>query len=222
MSTRDVERRVTLEAERFGDDVVDTMKRWTDKWWVFVVAGVLWLVVALVVLRFDTTSSATIGALMGIVFIVSAAEEFFVAYIRRGWRWAHVLLGILFLAGAVYCFVRPIDAFWSLAAVFGLLLILRGSLDVVSSTMSSAINPIWGLGLVVGILEILLGFWASQQVVEVRAALLVVWIGFFLTLRAMQLIVIGFEIRSAGRQLTRALGSSTDGNGRSATTTDVS
>lgn len=31
--------------------------------------------------------------------------------------------------------------------------------------MTHALNPIWGLGLLVGILEILLGFWASEQVI---------------------------------------------------------
>lgn len=47
---------------------------------------------------------------------------------------------------------------------------LRGTFDVVSSVITSYVNPIWGLGLVVGILEILLGFWVSRQAVKTSAA----------------------------------------------------
>jgi uncharacterized membrane protein HdeD (DUF308 family) len=58
------------------------------------------------------------------------------------------------------------------------------------------VNPIWGLGLLVGILEIALGFWASQQWIEVSAALLTLWVGFFAVFRGIQGIVLGFEVRS--------------------------
>jgi uncharacterized membrane protein HdeD (DUF308 family) len=60
------------------------------------------------------------------------------------------------------------------------------------------LNPIWGLGLVTGILEILLGFWASQQLFPARAALVLLWVGFFAIFRGIQAIVLGFEIRSFG------------------------
>ena len=45
--------------------------------------------------------------------------------------------------------------------------------------MTREINDLWWLGLVVGILEILLAFWASQQFFAPRAALILLWVGFF-------------------------------------------
>ena len=54
----------------------------------------------------------------------------------------------------------------------------------------------WWLGLVVGILLILLGFWASQQMFPARAALLLLWVGFFALFRGISEIVIAFELRS--------------------------
>ena len=82
-------------------------------------------------------------------------------------------------AGAIWSFVHPYDAFWSLAAVLGFLLILKGTLDIVESVTSQAISNIWWLGLVSGILEVGLGFWASQQFYPARGALLLLWVGFY-------------------------------------------
>jgi uncharacterized membrane protein HdeD (DUF308 family) len=42
----------------------------------------------------------------------------------------------------IWCFAQPIEAFWALAAVFGLLLILRGSFDIVTSATTHDVNPI--------------------------------------------------------------------------------
>jgi uncharacterized membrane protein HdeD (DUF308 family) len=205
MGTGDLRREVTLEEQRFGDEARQAVRRWTDKWWVFVVVGVAWLLVSLLVLRFNSTSLTTVGVLIGFVFLAAAAEEVFIAYVRSSWRWAHVLLAGAFVAGAIWSFVEPVDAFWALAAVIGLLLILRGTWDILASTMSRPVNPIWGLGLVTGVLEILLGFWASQQYFPARAALVLLWVGFFTMLRGIQAIVIGFEIRSIPDSIDRKL-----------------
>ena len=186
------------------DDAREAFRDYTGSWWLFAIAGVTWMVLAAVILRFDVSSIAAVGALLGVMFLVSAADEAFIAAIRPSWRWAHVLLSVAFGIGAVYCFVSPIDAFWALTAVFGLLLILRGSLDIVGSTMSRITNPVWGLGLVVGILEVLLGFWASQQFYATQAALVIVWVGFYAIIRGISEIVLAYELRSAGKELEKA------------------
>ena len=104
---------------------------------------------------------------------------------------------IFFAGGAIWCFVAPFDAFWSLAAALGLLLIIKGAFDISYAAMSRAINPLWWLGLVTGLLEIGLGFWASQQYVQARAALLLLWVGFYAIFRGISDLVIAFEVRPA-------------------------
>ena len=49
-------------------------------------------------------------------------------------------------------------------------------------------------------MEILLGFWARSGTSR-RAALVLLWIGFFAMLRGMQAIVVGFEFRGFGHSL---------------------
>ena len=46
---------------------------------------------------------------------------------------------------------------------------------------------------------VLLGFWASQQFLSVKGALLLVWVGLFALFRGISEIVIAFEVR--GRQI---------------------
>ena len=64
--------------------------------------------------------------------------------------------------------------------------------------MTQPINPVWWLGLVTGILEVALGFWASQQYITARATLLVLWVGFFAIFRGISDLVIAFQVRSSG------------------------
>jgi uncharacterized membrane protein HdeD (DUF308 family) len=119
-----------------------------------------------------------------------------ISAVKQSWRWAHILLGIFFVVGAIWAFARPFDAFWSIASVLGFLLIFKGTLDIISAFMTKDVNSSWWLGLVVGILELVLGFWASQQLFPARGALLLLWVGFFALFRGISEIVIAFEVRS--------------------------
>jgi uncharacterized membrane protein HdeD (DUF308 family) len=50
---------------------------------------------------------------------------------------------------------------------------------------------------VAGILEIFIGFWASQQLVTVGAALLIIWVGVLALFNGINQIVLAFELKSA-------------------------
>jgi uncharacterized membrane protein HdeD (DUF308 family) len=168
-------------------------------WWLLLVTGIVWLVIALIVLRFRLASVVAVGALMGVVFLGGWFSELLIASMRAQWRWAHVLMAILFLFAACWSFASPFSAFWALAAIFGLLLVFRGSLDLVTSISAREINPAWWLGMVAGVLEILLGFWVSQQEFPARALLLLIWVGFFALFRGFSDILLAFEVRSVQR-----------------------
>ena len=167
----------------------------TGVWWLFLITGIAWLIIALIVLRFDSTSLAAVGALLGVVFLIAGLNEFMIAVVRESWKWAHVALGILFVIGGITAFFEPYNAFWALASILGFLLVLKGSLDIIVSTMTRDANELWGLGLAIGILEVLLGFWASQQFFPARAALILIWVGFVAMFRGFSEIVLAFQIR---------------------------
>jgi uncharacterized membrane protein HdeD (DUF308 family) len=170
--------------------------RLAGPWWLFLLTGIAWLIISVMVLRFTPASVTTVGVIMGVLFLLGAVDEFFIASVKHSWRWAHILMGVLFAAGAIWAFARPFNAFWALASVLGLLLIFKGTLDIITAVETKDINPSWWLGLVAGILELVLGFWASQQAFPARGALLLLWVGFFALFRGISEIVIAFEVRS--------------------------
>jgi uncharacterized membrane protein HdeD (DUF308 family) len=167
------------------------------RWWIFLLGGFAWLIIAAIVLRFNITSVTTIGLLLGAVFLFSSVFQFaLAALLGTGWAVLRVVLGVLFIGGAIWSFARPYEAFWALAAAFGLLLILNGAFDIARSAMAQPINPLWWLGLVAGILEVALGFWASQQYVPARATLLVLWVGLYGIFNGIGNLVLAFEVRA--------------------------
>jgi len=167
-------------------------------WWAFLVSGTAWFIIALVVLRLDIRSLATVGLLLGAFFLLGGVEELVIAAISQSWqRFGRALLGIFFVGTAIWSFVQPFNAFWSLAAALGLILVLVGTLNIVESAASYEINNLWWLGLFTGILEVVLGFWVSQQYFPARALLILIWVGFFAMFRGISQIVFAFRLRTA-------------------------
>ncbi|MFA5884296.1 MAG: DUF308 domain-containing protein [Acidimicrobiia bacterium] len=173
-------------------------------WWVFLLTGILWFVISLIVLRFDESSITTIGVIIGVVFAIACGNEFATMALVKTWKWLHALLGVLFALGAIWAFWQPKEAFWALASVLGFLLVFKGSIDIIEAVMTKDYNNLWGLGLAAGIIEVLLGFWASQQYYPARAALIIIWVGFTALFRGIGEIVLAFRIRSEHKHLEAA------------------
>jgi uncharacterized membrane protein HdeD (DUF308 family) len=171
--------------------------RFAGPWWLLLLTGIAWLIITVIVLRFSIASAATIGILVGVVFLAAMVSEFLLASMRPRWGWAHALLGALFLVGAVWAFIDPFGTFWSVAAAVGFLLILQGAFMLIASIESRDVNSVWWLGMTSGILEILIGFWASQQALPAQALLLIIWVGLFALFRGFTDIVLAFELKSA-------------------------
>jgi Short repeat of unknown function (DUF308) len=178
-----------------GSAIVAAFLRLAGPWWTFLLTGIGWLIISVVILRFTLASVAAVGILLGVLFLAAALTEVVIAARHARWRWAHLALGLLFVAGAVWAFLSPVNAFWALAMVVGLLLILRGALDIVFCIEAREINSVWWLGVITGVLQILVGFWASQQLYPARAVLLIIWVGFLALFAGISQIVLAFELK---------------------------
>jgi uncharacterized membrane protein HdeD (DUF308 family) len=100
-------------------DAVDELASTTKHWWLLLVTGVAWVVIAVLILRFDYTTVAAIAVLFGVFCFAAAANEVMVSAVTssRGWRKLHWLLAALFIVVGVIAFFRPGDTFVGLAAV---------------------------------------------------------------------------------------------------------
>ncbi len=164
-------------------------------WWLFLIVGVGWLFLSIIVLRFDITSVAAVGYLLGAVFLAICANEFMTMAMVEGWGWLHVILGVFFGLGAIFAFVHPYNTFYALASVLGFLLVLMGTFHIVGSLATKEGNSLWGLSLATGILEVLLGFWVAQRYFPARAELILIWVGFLAMFRGIGEIVVAFQVR---------------------------
>src|SRR5882762_11210130 len=118
----------------------------TDNWWLLLVTGVAWLLVSIVIFRFDYTTVAAVGVLFGIVAIASAANEMLVAMIATGgWRIVHYALAALFFVVGIVSFAHPGDTFVALAALVSFFLVFRGSFDLIAAFSMSRDLPGWWL-----------------------------------------------------------------------------
>jgi uncharacterized membrane protein HdeD (DUF308 family) len=169
-------------------------------WWLFLVTGIAWFIIAMVVLRFDESSITTIGVLMGVLFLIAGFNEFLMLGADSGgWKILHGILGVLFVLGAIWAFAQPEEAFWALASVLGFLLLMMGTFEIIAAVSTKDVNPVWWLGLIAGILFLILAFWASQQLVPARAQLLIFYVGIMAMFRGISQIAFAFGLRSAGK-----------------------
>jgi uncharacterized membrane protein HdeD (DUF308 family) len=192
------------------------MREGARYWWAFLVSGILWLLIAWLVLRLNTTSIATVGVLLGVVFLLSGINEVGLAsVVPGGWKVWHWILAVIFLLGALYGFVRPVNTFFALASVLGLILIFYGAFEIVQAVATRAVNPYWWLGLSIGILLILLAFWVSGSdrvyALAQRTYLILLWVGFLALFRGFSQIFLAFTVRHAGHEAAAALGDTSPG-----------
>jgi len=178
-------------------------------WWVVLLIGIGWLLIAWIVLRADITSLATVGYLLGGLFIAAGVSELGIGtMVGGGWRVLHYIVAVIFLLGGLWAFIRPINTFFALVSVLGLVLVLQGAFEIVRGVSSRDGNPFWWLGLVSGVLLILLAFWvsASDRVFELQARtyLILLWVGLMALIRGITSIVLAFMVRHAGRSVAAA------------------
>ena len=179
-------------------------------WWVFLLTGIAWLLIAWLVLRMDITSIAAVGVLLGVVFIAASVNEVGLGSLMSGgWKILHYVMALIFFIGGLWSLVRPVDSFFALASVLGLILIFYGTFEIARAFSSRDVNPYWWIGLVTGILLLLLAFWVSGSdrvyALAQRTYLIMFWVGFFALFKGITQIVNAFGIRHVGKVADDAL-----------------
>jgi uncharacterized membrane protein HdeD (DUF308 family) len=179
------------------NDFVESASR---VWWVFLVTGIAWLWVALIILRLNFTSITAISIMFGIVAIGAGVNEFIgMSSSTTGWKIARGVLGVLFVVGGIVAFFHPANTFVALAALFAWIVLFKGIFDVTLALVGPKVG-LWWLILVIGIVEILLAFWAAGYF-RGSAILLVAWVAVFALSRGFMEIFTAFRLRGLNREL---------------------
>ena len=172
-----------------------TLGRVLPPWWLMLITGIAWIVVSVILLRFDYNSVSAISILFGIVALFAGAAELVNVFIAAGWwKLLYAVLALVFIVAGVVAFIHPGNTFLALAAVFSFFLIFAGTFDIIISISTRHEIEVWWLQLIGGIIELALGFWAAGYYGR-SSVLLVAWVAAFAIIRGVRDIVLAFRVR---------------------------
>jgi uncharacterized membrane protein HdeD (DUF308 family) len=170
-------------------------------WWVFLVTGFAWLLFGIIIFRFDWETVTAISILFGVVCIAAGINEFFTVPVSAGWwKVLRILLGVAFIVVGIVAFAKPGGTFAALAAVFAFFLLFKGVFDIVLAIATKDEGSVWWLQLVIGIVEILLAFWATAYFGN-AVILLIVWVAASALLRGITEIIFAFKLHGLSDDL---------------------
>jgi len=165
-------------------------------WWMLLLSGVVWVLVAFAILAFDPTSVTIIGIMTGVVILLAGLTEIASMAVADGWRWVRGGLGVVFVITGIMAMLDPFQTFGILALLIGWYLLVRGTFGVIFTLFQRHQMELWGLAFAAAIIELLVGLWAVGYPGR-SAALLILWVGIGALLRGTTQIVFAFQIRSA-------------------------
>jgi uncharacterized membrane protein HdeD (DUF308 family) len=165
-------------------------------WWLVLLTGIGWIVVAVVVLRFDYASVAAIAVLFGCLAIaVGITEAFFAEAARGWWKALHFVLAAVFVVIGVIAFFQPGGTFVGLAAVISFYFVFAGTWNLITGLWTRTVNDAWWVLALSGLVELGLGLWAAGYWSR-SATLLIAFVGAMAMIRGVTQIVFAFRLHA--------------------------
>jgi uncharacterized membrane protein HdeD (DUF308 family) len=187
---------------RVGDaEAREAIRGFSRLWWLWIVFGIFWVVVGLVILQFDQASITTVGVLVGAMFLASGFQQFAIMTMVERGRWLYGLFGVLFVIAGVIALISPENTFAALADILGFLFLLVGLFWIIQAFVSREINELWWLGLLAGILMVILAFWTGGQFFIEKQYVLLVFAGIWALMQGVTDVVRAFQIRKLGEMV---------------------
>jgi len=166
-------------------------------WWLWLITGIAWIIISLVILQFDESSVNTIGILVGFMFLATGIQQLVLSgFSHGGLRVFWAIFGVLFIIGGIVAIASPAATFTAIADILGFLFLLVGIFWLIDAFATKGANELWWLGLLSGILMVLLAFWTSAQTFSQKAWMLLVFAGIWALLHGITDIVRAFMVRS--------------------------
>jgi uncharacterized membrane protein HdeD (DUF308 family) len=185
-----------MESSAASPGVPDPFRQMASLWWLWLIFGVFWIVVALVVLQFDQASVTTVGVLIGIMFLVAGVQKFFLGSIAGGaTQWILWIFAVLFVIAGIISLIRPKDTFAGIADILGFLFLIVGLFWIVQAFVERETNDLWWFGLIAGVAMIILAFWTGGQFFITKVYTLLVFAGIWALFHGVGDIIKAFQIR---------------------------
>jgi uncharacterized membrane protein HdeD (DUF308 family) len=182
------------------DDRLSGAERVTRGWGIFLLAGVIWLVLSLIGLQFNASTSAGAGKLVpALAFLAGINELTATRVTSQGWKHPQVAFALAFICAGLVALLSPVRSCAFLASVAGFAILLNGGFDVVSAFVSKGVHDLWWVQLSVGSLELILALSLCASAGR-QEALLPVALGAWCLARGMTQFVLAFQLRALYRE----------------------
>jgi uncharacterized membrane protein HdeD (DUF308 family) len=170
-------------------------------WWIVLLSGIVSIVAGVIILDIDWTVS-DLAIFVGAYLVFRGLVQMLNGVLGRG-LWAYYLAtgGLSVLTGIVVI-AWPGPTLLAIAILIGVSIVLYGTLNVAGAIGNRDRAQYWGVVLVLGILEILLGFWLLRRP-GLTLAVVITAIGLWALFIGVMQIVVSFEIRRLPETLNR-------------------
>jgi hypothetical protein len=189
-----------MDASVEGRDLREVGIGLSKLWWLWLVFGFLWIVIALVILQFDQASVTTVGVLIGAMFLISGVQQLGLAAMVGGVaRWVLVFFGALLVIAGIISLISPENTFAGIADILGFLFLIVGIFWIIQAFGERGMNELWWFGLISGVAMIVLAFWTGGQFFIDKAYVLLVFAGIWALFHGINDIFRAFQIRALGK-----------------------
>lgn len=170
-----------------------------DLWWVMVVQGIVAVLFGIVAIFWPGLTLTVLVYLFGAFILIIGIADLISGVLRisrGGWGWfVQILLGILGVGVGIYLIRHPLASFATIILLIGLVLIVRGVIDIVMSFLAGDKRPsarvLLGIG---GLLSLVIGVIILNQ--PVAGGVAFVWlIGLYAIIVGVLLFATGLDAK---------------------------
>jgi uncharacterized membrane protein HdeD (DUF308 family) len=162
-------------------------------WWVPLVVGLVSAGIGLGILAGDWDLTGLV-VVTGLLLVIRGVAVMLSPHFAGASRYEHVFAGLLGVVTGVVLLAWPDATLLVLAFFVGAWLAVSGGFHIVLSYARRQALPHWGLSLVIGVVELLLGVWAMRRP-EVTLDLIITIIGLWAVITGVVYCLLAFELR---------------------------
>jgi hypothetical protein len=172
----------------------------SGNWWMVLLSGVISLVAGVIILDIDWTVS-NLAIFVGAYLIFRGLLQAFNTVIGGRERPFFLGTGILSVLAGIVVIAWPGPTLLVIAILIGVSIVVYGTLNVAGAIANRRWAQYWWLVLILGALEILLGFWLLRRP-GLTLAVAITAIGLWALFVGIMEIVVSFEIRRLPQTLS--------------------
>jgi len=172
-------------------------------WWLFLIIGIFWILFGLFVLSYKVGSLLALAVFIGLTFLFTGVSQVITAFRVDSWRWLWILGGILSLIAGIITLAWPNRTLLVLSVLLSWFLVIKGIVDVIDALAHTG-RDWWWVGLLLGVLEFVLGIWAAGYAGR-SLFVFVNLVGIYALFHGFAEIFAAFALRRVGHEIDAAI-----------------